>query len=338
MGPVIIDVAGQSLTSADKQLLADPWVGGIILFTRNYRDPDQLQALVADIRSVNNALIVAVDHEGGRVQRFKEGFTQIPAMQKLGAAVRNHRDDGLRAACDIAWLLAAELIACGVDISFAPVIDVDDVVSDIIGDRSFSASAEQVSTIAEAFIEGMHQAGMAATGKHFPGHGGVKADSHLELPVDKRTLAELEARDLIPFCQLAGSLDALMPAHILFSSIDGEPVGFSTWWLKTYLRKTMGYKGVIFSDDLSMEGAVAVGSYSARALKAIEAGCSSVLVCNNREGAVEVIESLKLRYKRPINSGLQAMSAKKKYTPHGLRQMQRWQSTASLITQLNEAE
>lgn len=327
LGPVVVDIAGLCLTSEDEALLANPWVGGVILFKRNYQNRYQLAELVSAIRRINFSLLIAVDHEGGRVQRFRSDFTRIPPMQALGREFRHSPEIGLRRAQDIGWLLASELIAAGLDISFTPVIDVDDHVSDVIGDRSFAADADTVSLIGSAFIRGVHEAGMAVTGKHFPGHGGVKADSHLELPVDPRSLSELESCDLKPFIQLLPELDALMPAHILFPNVDSKPVGFSSWWLKTYLRDKLGYRGVVFSDDLSMAGAVGIGSYGERAMAAFDAGCSAILVCNDRAGALEVLDVVERRYSKVFASQLESMRARKAVAWSSLEASPRWRNT-----------
>lgn len=292
LGPVIGDIAGTSLSEEDIALIKNPLVGGLILFTRNYASPQQLTALVQSIRGVRSNIIIAVDHEGGRVQRFREGFTRIPAMQVFTQRYRANPAATLEFACNTGWLMASELRAFDIDISFAPVLDVDDHFSSIIGDRAFSSDPEEVTALAGAFIDGMHQAGMATTGKHFPGHGSVKADSHLELPVDDRSMQAIEQLDLVPFHALKNKLDALMPAHIFFPQVDGQAVGFSRVWLKNILREQMGYDGVIFSDDLSMEGAAVAGGFSDRALKAMAAGCDTLLVCNNRAATLEVIGAL----------------------------------------------
>lgn len=288
IGPVMLDVEGTALSAEDRELLRHPLVGGLIFFARNYRDRDQLQALVASIREVRPEILLAVDQEGGRVQRFREGFTRIPSMQVLAgrADAAQLRDAG--------WLLAAELRASGIDFSFAPVLDADDSHCRIVGDRSFAADPAQVAGLVRPFMEGMHEAGMATTGKHFPGHGHVLEDSHEELPEDERTLDEVMSTDALPFveCMGAGELDAVMPAHIRFVQVDRRPVGFSRLWLQQILRAELGFNGVIFSDDLSMEGAGAAGGYGARIRAALDAGCDMGLVCNNRQGALEALEAL----------------------------------------------
>lgn len=288
IGPVMIDVEGTELTDEDRELLRHPQVGGLIFFARNYRDRPQLEALIKDIRSVRPEILLAVDQEGGRVQRFRESFTRIPSMQALSA-----RADAQQLK-DVGWLLAAELLAVGVDFSFAPVLDADDDFCRIVGDRSFAQDPLVLAQKARPFMAGMHEAGMATTGKHFPGHGQVLEDSHEELPVDQRTLDAVLASDCVPFteCIAAGELQAVMPAHIRFANVDENPVGFSRFWLQEILRKRLGFDGVIFSDDLTMEGAGAAGGYAERIRAAMQAGCDMGVVCNNRQGALEVLEAL----------------------------------------------
>ena len=288
-GRLMVDVEGFSLTSKDRELLADPQVGGVILFTRNIQSRSQVCMLVAEIRRCSNALLIAVDQEGGRVQRFRVGFTKIPAMQIVGDLVESNFDEGICLSRELGWLMASEVLACGVDISFAPVLDVDRDTSSIIGDRAFSNQPNAVITAAKAFIAGMHDAGMASTGKHFPGHGGIVADSHLEAPIDQRSWQQLEEHDLKPFKSLAKTLDGIMPAHITFPAIDAQSVGFSSFWLKQVLRQQLGFTGVIFSDDLSMKGADVAGGYVEKAKDALAAGCDMVLVCNSRQGATQVL-------------------------------------------------
>jgi beta-N-acetylhexosaminidase len=245
--------------------------------------------LVAEIRRCSNSLLIGVDQEGGRVQRFRVGFTKIPAMQIVGDLVESNFDEGICLSRELGWLMASEVLACGVDISFAPVLDVDRDTSSIIGDRAFSNQPNAVITAAKAFIAGMHDAGMASTGKHFPGHGGIVADSHLEAPIDQRSWQQLEEHDLKPFKSLAKILDGIMPAHITFPAIDAQSVGFSSFWLKQVLRQQLGFTGVIFSDDLSMKGADVAGGYVEKAKDALAAGCDMVLVCNSRQGATQVL-------------------------------------------------
>lgn len=291
--PLIIDVAGTALTRADRQRLRNPLVGGVIHFARNWQNRDQLVALNAEIKAVRDDLLICVDHEGGRVQRFKtDGFTHLPSMRALGALWGQDRKAGdgsgalaaLRAATDCGFVLAAELRACGVDLSFAPVLDLDWGESGVIGDRAFGRDARVVSLLAQALMHGLLQAGMAHCGKHFPGHGHVKADSHTDIPVDKRSLKAIWADDALPYRQLASSLTAVMPAHVIYPKVDGRPAGFSSRWLQDILRGELGFTGAVFSDDLSMAGARQLDgrslSYTDAALAALQAGCDMVLLCN----------------------------------------------------------
>tara|TARA_B110000259_G_scaffold177725_1_gene215209 strand:- start:658 stop:1686 length:1029 start_codon:yes stop_codon:yes gene_type:complete len=289
-GRLMLDLAGTTLAEDEPALLCNPQVGGVILFARNVESRQQVEALVAEIRAVAPQLLIAVDQEGGRVQRFKQGFTRLPPMQQLGDLTHLDRAAGLALTRDCGWLMASEVIACGLDISFAPVLDVDRDTSSIIGDRAFSDQPQQVTDVAEAFIAGMNEAGMAATGKHFPGHGGIFADSHLEAPVDHRDWMQLSEHDLVPFVALADKLGGIMPAHITFPAIDPDSVGFSDFWLQQILRDKLGFDGVIFSDDLAMKGADVAGGYVQKAQLALDAGCDMILVCNDRQGALQVLD------------------------------------------------
>lgn len=289
----MLDVEGTSLNADEKILLREPEVGGLILFARNYENPEQLGSLTEDIRSCQPDILIAVDQEGGRVQRFREGFERLPPLQKIGDLAEQLPEQAEDIASSLGWLMAAELLTSGIDFSFAPVLDLDHDTCGVISDRSFSDNPERCIQLAKSYIEGMHQAGMKATAKHFPGHGSVREDSHHELPVDHRAMAEVAAHDLKPFAALVEHYDAVMPGHLLFPNIDAQPVGFSRFWLQEILRAQLGFEGVIFSDDLSMEGAASTGSYSERASKALAAGCDMVLACNNREGALEVLHWLK---------------------------------------------
>lgn len=335
-GPLILDIAGVQLTEEDKSLIANPCVGGVILFSRNYENKNQLKDLIHEIKVIDSQCLICVDHEGGRVQRFRDDFTPIPAMQTLGELFKRNPEIALSMASDLAWVMAAELLDCGVDLSFAPVLDVDDNYSSIIGDRAFSPEPEVVTKIGDAFIEGMHDAGMCATGKHFPGHGSVVADSHLELPIDKRSLKEVEAKDMVPFKSLLTRMEGLMPAHIVFEQIDPLPVGFSPFWIKTYLRKQLGYQGIIFSDDLTMEGATGAGNYSERANAAMRAGCDVILVCNNRAGAIEVMEYLAESEWQDFDSRLYSLLMKKSGSKEELERHPRWQRVQEFISSPKE--
>ncbi|MBL4799192.1 MAG: beta-N-acetylhexosaminidase [Oleispira sp.] len=308
---VMADVVGLELTPEDEQFLLQPEIAGLILFARNYKDPSQLKDLCRSIKELRSDLIIAVDQEGGRVQRFREGFLLLPAMRKLGDAYAIDADKASKQAFSLGWLMAAELIHHGIDISFAPVLDLDFGRSSIIGNRAFAAEPQQVLILSQAFIKGMAEAGMSATAKHFPGHGHVTADSHLELPTDSRSFELLENNDLIPFKQLIADnqLAAIMPAHVIYTDIDAEfTAGFSKVWLKDILRENMGFQGLIYSDDLSMEGAAASGSPSVRAQKAKDAGCNVLLICNKREAAQEIVDTVREK-QWPLIS-LQGMRAK----------------------------
>lgn len=292
LGPVIVDLAGEELSQAEAEMIQHPHVGGLIFFGRNCVSAEQIDDLVQSVRAVRPELLLAIDQEGGRVQRLRSGFTRLPALQKLG---RYYQRDPAQAALvvqSVAWLMAAELRSVGIDISFAPVLDADDSFSQVIGDRSFGSDPDLVAAVGALYIDGMAEAGMKATAKHFPGHGAVHADSHLALPVDERDMESVQRDDMRPFRVLLPRVGAVMPAHILFKNIDSRPVGCSSYWLQNVLRQELDFNGVIFSDDLSMAGAEFAGSYSERATAALRAGCDAVLVCNQPEKAAEVLASL----------------------------------------------
>lgn len=302
LGPVMLDVAGLVLTGEERERLRHPHTGGVILFGRNYESPDQIEALVRDIHAVRNPpLLVAVDHEGGRVQRFREGFTRLPAVARFGEVYDENPKRAKRLAEIAGWLMASELRAVGIDFSFAPVLDVDRGVSQVIGDRSFHASPEAVSDLAHAYMTGMHRAGMAATGKHFPGHGAVEADSHVAVPIDERSYQDIYMEDILPFERMIHyGLEGIMPAHVVYPKADSQPAGFSRFWLQQILRGELGFEGVIFSDDLSMEGAKVAGGVVARAEAALMAGCDMVLVCNDPKAAGELLDGLG-RQENPVS-------------------------------------
>jgi beta-N-acetylhexosaminidase len=285
-GPLMIDVAGTVMTDVERARLRHPLVGGVILFARNYADPAQLAALCADIKAQRNpALPIAIDHEGGRVQRCRTGFTRLPAMRRLGEWWDTEPATAVEAARAIGFTLAAELRACGVDLSFTPVLDLDYGASGVIGDRAFHRDPRAVIALAGPLIDGLHAAGMACCGKHFPGHGHVAADSHLAIPVDERSLEQM-ADDLRPYRELR--LDAVMPAHVIYPKIDARPAGFSPVWIGK-LRQEFSHAGVIFSDDLSMEGASVAGGIVGRAQAAWDAGCDMMPVCNKPETVAELL-------------------------------------------------
>ena len=294
LGPVMVGVMGVELQAHEREMLCHPMVGGVVLFKRNYQSPEQLMALVNDIHALREPhLLIAVDQEGGRVQRFRQGFTELPPLARLGELYEKSPERALTMADISGWLMAAEIRSVGIDISFAPVLDLMDARSRIIGDRAFHRDPEIVSKLSRQYVKGMHRAGMAATGKHFPGHGTVVEDSHLELPVDSRRFEDLMLEDLIPFERAVHSgVEAMMIAHIHFSRIDDQLPGFSTFWLQQVLRERFGFQGVIFSDDLEMQGATVVGDIGARVHKAIDAGCDMVLVCQTADAMAQAIDSL----------------------------------------------
>ncbi|MDP3333629.1 MAG: beta-N-acetylhexosaminidase [Methylococcaceae bacterium] len=329
IGPIMLDIQGLTLDAVDKEKLNHPNTGAVILFSRNYQDPEQVTELINNIRAARNGdILIAVDQEGGRVQRFQQGFTRLPPAARFLDAPDLAKPAG--------WLMAAELLAVGVDFSFAPVLDIDCGVSEIIGNRSFSTNPAQATKLASDFRNGMNEAGMAATGKHFPGHGAVALDSHLTLPIDDRDLDAIRAKDLLPFKQLiAEGLEGIMPAHVLYPQIDPNPAGFSTFWLQTILRKELAFDGVIFSDDLSMEGAASVGDFPTRAKLAQQAGCDMILVCNNPAAAEQVLESLPVT-KNPVSEQrLKRMQGKSTLNREQLLRTEKWHQLSNLINSLN---
>jgi beta-N-acetylhexosaminidase len=302
LGPVMVGLSGQTLTQEERDMLLHPMVGAVILFSRNYDNPQQLQELISEIHLLRDPhLLVSVDHEGGRVQRFREGFTHLPPMRRLGEIFDDEPKRARRLAETVGWLMAVELRAVGVDFSFAPVLDLDYGVSEIIGDRSFHRQPQAVADLAQSFIGGMQRAGMSATGKHFPGHGAVEVDTHVGIARDERPLVDLELADLIPFERLIkAGLAGVMPGHVIYPQVDSQPAGFSRFWLQEMLRQRLGFQGVIFSDDLLMEGASIMGSVSDRAEAALAAGCDMVLVCDNFTEICNTLERLE-RFDNPAS-------------------------------------
>jgi beta-N-acetylhexosaminidase len=329
IGPVMLDVAGLSLTQVEQEKINHPNTGAVILFSRNYETPAQISQLIDSIRAARKGdILIAVDQEGGRVQRFQTGFTRLPPASYYAGMPLLAESAG--------WLMATELLSVGVDFSFAPVLDIDCGISQIIGDRSFSTDPDLATKLASLFRKGMHNAGMAATGKHFPGHGSVALDSHLTLPIDDRDLDTIRGKDFLPFIQLIKEgLEGIMPAHVLYPSIDPNPAGFSPFWIQQILRKELKFNGTVFSDDLSMAGAASAGDYPERARLAQEAGCDMLLVCNNPVAAEEVLDSLPITQDPLREQRLRRMQGNLcKSFPY--KSTEKWQKTSTLINQLFE--
>lgn len=331
MGPLMLDLESTVLSGSDIRRLQHPATGGVILFSRNIESVPQVRALIAAVRELRPDLILAIDQEGGRVQRIKDGVTRLPPLARLGQRYDRDQEAAVHMARDWGWLMAAEMLGLGLDISFAPVLDLEVGRSRVIGDRSFHADPLAVVRLATAYIAGMHEAGMAATGKHFPGHGWAEADSHVAIPVDERSLEHISKTDMHPFSMLANSLDAVMPAHVIYSNIDQQPAGFSSFWLQTMLREQVQFHGVIFSDDLTMEGAAVAGGFAQRAQAALQAGCDMVLVCNKPEAADEVLAWLEQSGYEANQQRLQTIRARNNMDWDSLLQEPRYLSVRQSI-------
>ena len=327
LGPIMLDVRGLQLEADEIELLQHAYVGGVILFSRNYESPEQVEALTREIHAVREPrLLVAVDHEGGRVQRFRQGFTHLPACRKLGEVFEQDEKEGLRLAEIAGWLMAAELRAVDIDFSFAPILDLYKGISDVIGDRAFHRDPDIAARLAKRYIAGMNQAGMQATGKHFPGHGSVVEDSHLAIPNDHRSYADIQMDDLRPFQSLSESgMAAIMPAHVIYPEIDPHPAGFSPFWLQTVLRQQLNFNGVIFSDDISMAGAEVAGTYCQRAMAALQAGCDMVLVCNQQDEAKKLLDELDISINPVATARLMRMQGKPFMNRTELLASRQWQ-------------
>jgi beta-N-acetylhexosaminidase len=332
----MVDIAGTELTSSDVRVLSHPLVGSVILFTRNYQNPAQLTALTAAIRAVRTPhLLIAVDHEGGRVQRFREGFTRLPAARILGRHFDEDRREGLALAQSVGWLLAAELRSVGVDFSFTPCIDLDYGVSEIIGDRAYSSDPDTVAALAVATLLGMREAGMPAIAKHFPGHGAVVADSHVALPVDRREFVDLEA-DIRPYRALIGNnLAGVMGAHVVFPAVDALPASLSQRWISEVLRVELGFHGCVFADDLSMAGAAAFGGVVARAELALAAGCDVLPICNDRHSVELVLDALGSTVVSAASQARLVRMRGRGEPRSNLRASRHWQETAARIADLS---
>jgi beta-N-acetylhexosaminidase len=336
VGPLMIDIAGTELTAEDIEVLSHPLVGSVILFTRNYRDPAQVTALTAAIRAVRTPhLLVAVDHEGGRVQRFRDGFTRLPAARLLGRRYDEDHREGLGLAHSVGWLMASELRAVGVDFSFAPCVDLDYGVSEIIGDRAFHADPDAVAALAVATMAGMREAGMAAVAKHFPGHGAVVADSHLALPVDRRKFVDLEA-DIRPYRPLiANNLAGVMGAHIVYPAVDPHPASLSKAWIGGVLRGELNFHGCVFADDLTMAGAAAIGGIVERVELAFAAGCDVLPICNDRQAVKSVLDHFGPDAASPASQARVVRMRARGEAPNNLGADRQWQQTVMLIAGLS---
>ena len=334
LGPIMLDIEGVELTAEDKEILLHPAVGGVILFTRNYHALDQIEQLIAEIHNLRDPhLLIAVDHEGGRVQRFRDGFTLLPAVRRIGELYDHNKKLAKSLAEKVGWLMAVELRSVGLDFSFAPVVDLDYQQCEVIGDRAFHSDPHAVYELAYAYIKGMDSAGMAAVAKHFPGHGAVTDDSHLAIPIDKRHYDTVFQNDIYPYRMLIkNNLAGVMPAHVIFEKADQQPAGFSPYWLKNILREQLGFTGIIFSDDIDMQGASFAGdSYADRAHSAMLAGCDMILVCNNRSGAIQVLDSL-ANWNNPVtNMRLARMHGRHPITRTDLRKLAKWHETVAVV-------
>ena len=329
-GVLMLDIEGKSLTKLEEDLIERDSVGGVILFTRNYESPAQLRELVASIRCINCDILIAVDQEGGRVQRFDKDFVSLPSLGDIGKIYKIEPELGESLAKTCAWVMATELISYDIDLSFAPVIDLQNTRSEVIGDRSFSSDPDTVIALAKSYISGLSEAGMSACGKHYPGHGTVRADSHIELPVDDRPWEEIKANDYKVFAQLTKLLGGIMPAHVLYTAIDDSSAGFSKIWIKDKLRGELNFKGIVFSDDLSMTAARAIPSPVARAKCALSAGCDMILVCNDRQSAIEVSNWLEAE-SIPKSAIIHNMRANPSHKIHNIFEQDLWKSRVQTI-------
>lgn len=337
LGSVMVDIEGTALQPHEIERLMDPLVAGVILFSRNFESVEQLQKLTASIHALRHPrLLIGVDHEGGRVQRFRNGFSRLPPMRLLGQAYAQNADFACEAAEKIGWLLAAELLAVGVDFSFAPVVDLDYGGSKVIGDRAFGMQPQTVAKLAFHLMKGMRKAGMASVAKHFPGHGFIEADTHTDIAVDERPFAEIQQKDMQPFLSLIEyGVDAIMPAHVIYAKVDALPAGFSHYWLQTVLRKQCHFEGAIISDDMSMRAVAAYGTAAERVLKALQAGCDLVLVCNDPLAADEVLARVDWHAGALAHARLIRLHAHERIEFRKLPYHPLWQAAVTVLAQLN---
>jgi len=336
LGPLMVDIGGTELNAEDVRVLTHPLVGSVLLFSRNYSNQTQLAALTASIRALRSPhLLIAVDHEGGRVQRFREGFTRLPAARLLGRRFDEDPRDALNLAQSVGWLMAGELRAVGVDFSFAPCVDLDYGVSEVIGDRAFHSDPDSVAALAVAFMLGMREAGMPAIAKHFPGHGAVIADSHVALPVDRREFADLEA-DIRPYRTLNdNNVAGIMAAHVVFPGVDALPASLSQRWITGVLRGELGFHGCVFADDLTMAGAAAFGDVVARAELSLAAGCDVLPICNDRHSVELVLERFGANIGSAASQARLVRMRARGEPPVDLRANRHWQETAARISSLS---
>jgi len=332
-GFIMTDIGGRELTSADRDLLVEENVGGVILFSRNYESPQQISTLVQEIRNLKSPpLLVAVDHEGGRVQRFRNGFTDIPAMRKIGRLYEMNANIALKVSETVGWIVGAELRSVGIDLSFAPCVDLDWGVSSVIGDRSFHKNKYAVENLAYHFSKGMRESGMSPVAKHFPGHGAVAIDSHEDLPIDRREFSKL-LDDIYPYESLIrkNTVSAVMMAHIIYKEADNLPASISEYWMQNHLRNQLNFDGVIFSDDLSMHALRGYGDTVTRAERALRSGCDMILICNDRDNTKKVIQAKKNHSNYNSMIRIARVSGKKTYSLGELQNDQKWKSARDLI-------
>ncbi len=335
----MVGLSGPELLAEEEEILHHPHIGGVILFSRNFESPEQIERLTADIHRLRDPhLLIAVDHEGGRVQRFRHGFTHLPAARRLGEAYDRDAKHGLTLAESMGWLMAVELRAVGVDFSFAPVVDLDHGASSVIGDRAFHSDPDVVVRLALAYEKGMQHAGMAATAKHFPGHGAIKEDSHTEIAVDERPYETIKREDLLPFKRLIHhGMPAVMAAHVIYKAVDSKPAGFSSVWLQRILRRDLGFQGVIFSDDLYMEGASIAGGITDRAQAALEAGCDMILLCRaaTEKDTVDALDQITIASDPVSHLRLVRMHGRKHPARAHLFHDTAWQDAVQQVQQLS---